>query len=150
VIIKPPRLTAKDAVEVCNQAAGLILRELDAMDSGDTVREQLASFAAKGDVYPVLLAGAGPADDGTFDAARVADNVLRINTRDGADAMLSHWLYEYASYALFVARPHLHRGQAAREPGTEETSLSKRLSQRVSAVLEPIAPPATLPGEPKK
>ena len=150
VIIKPPRLTAKDAVEVCNQAAGLILRELDAMDSGDTVREQLASFAAKGDVYPVLLAGAGPADDGTFDAARVADNVLRINTRDGADAMLSQWLYEYASYALFVARPHLHRGQAAREPGTEETSLSKRLSQRVSAVLEPIAPPATLPGEPKK
>jgi hypothetical protein len=149
VSIKPPRLTAKAVVDVYNQAIALILRELDAIDEGDSIRDQLVSFASKGEVYTTLFVGAGPADDGTLDAAKVAENVMRVSNAKDAEEKLAHWLYEYASYALFLARPHLQRVQAAKE---ESGAAPKRLSQRVNAVLQPIAktPRAGEPAERSK
>jgi hypothetical protein len=134
VVIKPPRLTTNDIVDVFNGAIAVILRELDAMDEGDPVREQLAKFAADRSPAP-LLAGAGPADDGTLDGARIALNIAAVDDPRAVET-LSRWLYEYASYALFLARPHLRR----RHEGDQENSPQPRLSARVSALLDPIAP----------
>jgi hypothetical protein len=139
VTIKPPRLTAKAVVDVYNQAIALILRELDAIDEGDAIREQLVAFASKGEVYSTLFIGAGPADDGTLDAARIAENVMRVSNAKEAEEKLAQWLYEYASYALFLARPHLQRVHAVRDENDAVSAAPKRLSQRVNALLQPIA-----------
>ncbi len=142
VIIKPPRLTAKAVVEIYNQAISLILRELDAIDEGDAIRDQLVAFAAKGEVYSTLFVGAGPADDGTLNAARISENVMRVSNAKDAEEKLGRWLYEYASYALFLARPHLQRVQQARRDDAVEPSAPKRLSQRVKVLLQSIASPS--------
>jgi hypothetical protein len=128
--IKPPHLLPTKMVAVYNQAIGLILRELDAMDEGDSVREQLASFVAhKG--MASLFEGAGPSDDGTLDGDRIAENLKHGNQ---GDEHLANSLYDYASYALFLARPHLRRRDEGR------TGSKTRFSKRVSELLEPIAP----------
>jgi hypothetical protein len=134
VVIKPPRLSPNDIVEVFNGAIAVILRELDAMDEGDPIREQLAKFAADRSPAP-LLAGAGPADDGTLDGARIALNLAAAGDPRAVE-ILASWLYEFASYALFLARPHLRR----RHEGEQENNRKPRLSARVSALLDPIAP----------
>jgi hypothetical protein len=133
VFVRPPPIDPKAAVDVYNRAVALILRELDAMDEGDTVREQLATFGTSKQRYARVFTGAGPADDGTFDAARIARNVASAKLPEHE---LSTFLYEYASYALFLARPHVRRSREARGETTEQT----RLSRRVGAILEPIAP----------
>lgn len=132
-VIKPPRLTPTEVVDVYNDAIALLLRELDAMDEGDTIREQLATFAAK-PPYTFLFAGAGPSDDGTLDAVRVAANVVGPGATADAPARLATWLHEYASYALFLARPHLRRSAAA------QTAQKSRVSTRVTEMLHTIAP----------
>jgi hypothetical protein len=123
--VQPPLLAVRGAVDVYNQAIALVLRELDAMDEGDQVRAQLASFAdANG--LALLFGGAGPADDGTLNAARIAENVSRMGPI--AEQALARQLHEYASYALFLARPHLRRAEG-----------KARISQRVTTLLEPIS-----------
>jgi hypothetical protein len=134
VAIKSPRLGAKDVVSVYNQAIALLLCELDAMDEGDNVRAQLATFAARDGTSAALLEGAGPSDDGTFNAVRVSENVKARPSNEDADQRLAAYLHEYASYALFLARPHLRRMEVARD------SVKVRVSKRVTALLEPIAP----------
>lgn len=137
IFVRAPRVDARSAVDVFNRAVALILRELDAMDVGDTVREHLTAFAVGKPHYGPLLGGAGPADDGTLDAARIVDNVAKAGK--SAEQDLTALLYEYASYALFLARPHLRRSREARGAAPE----GPRLSARVSAILEPIAPETT-------
>jgi hypothetical protein len=136
IVMRPPRLDPDAIVAVYNRAISLLLCELDAMDEGDTVRAQLATFAEQGEVYATLFAGAGPADDGTLQASRVSENMVAALNASEADERLAAWLYEYASYALFLARPHLRRMEQAREGG------KARLSKRVTELLEPIAPAA--------
>ena len=133
VFVKPPRLPPKEIARVYNQAIALILRELDAMDEGDAVRAQLATFAAQSSAHKSLLGGALPADDGTFDAESTAKRLAADPSPKDAEDRLAAWLYEYASYALFLARPHLRRIEDLRAG-------QKRISTRVSAMLEPIAP----------
>jgi hypothetical protein len=134
IAMRAPHLAPKAAVEVYNQAIALILRELDAMDEGDAVRAQLASFAGRSPVYGELFAGAGPQDDGTLDAVRVEGNLAAMRERANEDA-LAACLHDYASYALFLARPHLQREEQGRTGAPRP-----RISLRVSALLEPIAP----------
>jgi hypothetical protein len=129
VAVRGPTLAPFDIVATYNRAIGLILRELDAMDEGDTVREQLAAFAAQRGALD-MLRGAGPSDDGTLDATKIASNLGA-----GGEQRLADHLYEAASYALFLARPHLKR----RDLG-KNRDVKSRLSQRVSELLEPIAP----------
>jgi len=135
--IRPPRLRPKAAVDVYNAAIALLLRELDAIDQGDGVRAQLARRVASTPHLAQVLDGAGPADDGTFDEARVAANVTRAPDARGTEDGLGRWLHEHASYALFLARPHLTRAQARTAEGTPPSPVS----QLVTGMLAPIAPP---------
>ena len=112
------------------------------MDEGDTAREQLAEFASQGEVYRTLLAGAGPQDDGTLNPDQVAKNVDRLSASEAAEETLAKMMHDYASYALFLARPHLHRAQEAREKADRQAGF-KPITQRVAAMLEPIAPPVS-------
>jgi hypothetical protein len=132
VAIRAPRLPPTSIVGAYNQAIALILRELDAMDEGDAVRLQLAAFATQKGMT-ALFQDAGPADDGTLDGERIAQNLLRA----GADAeqRLADDLYALGSYALFLARPHLRR----RDEGRAK-DVKSRVSLKVSQLLAPIAP----------
>jgi hypothetical protein len=132
VVIKPPRLTLRAMVEVFNETIAFILRELDAVDQGDVVRSQLALHLAKRPKTRELLQGAGPADDGRMDPARVETNLTRVPPAVASE-MLARELYDYASYAMFLARPQLRRME-------ERGGRKPRFSIRVSAMLEPIAP----------
>jgi hypothetical protein len=140
IVIRPPRLPTPAIVDAFNNAIALILRELDAMDEGDAVRAQLATFAEQSPVFRDLCANAGPADDGTLDPATVAANTARAESTEETEDRLAAFLHEFASYALFLARPHLRRferGGARRK---------QRISTRVSAMLDPISkkkPPQT-------
>lgn len=130
VVIRPPRITPDQAVEACNDAVSLILRELDAMDLGDEVRGQLAEFAQK-PPHAAVFEGAGPRDDGSFDRDTVVANLPDAGMTSPED--LARCLREYVDYALFLARPHLHRARArATEPG------GQRLTLRVAALLDSI------------
>lgn len=119
--IHAPRLGPRAAVAVYNDAVSMLLRELDAIDKGDAVREQLVE-RVKGVPLGQVLDGAGPADDGRLDADRVAANVAGRPDAHAVEEVLGLWLHEHASYALFLARPHLKRAQEA------------------ARMLEPIAP----------
>lgn len=136
--IEPPRMRPGAAVEIFNGAVALLLRELDALDEGDAVRQQLASRVSARAPLAAVLAGAGPSDDGTFDATHVLQNVTQLpaEARATAEENLGRWLHEHASYALFLARPHLRRAQ---ERAAADGARSP-VSQLVSGMLEPIAP----------
>jgi hypothetical protein len=137
LVVLPPKPDPRESTEVANEAIALVLRELDAMDAGDAVREQLAVFAHVGEIVRTLLAGAGPTDDGTLRPAKVAENSAKLPP-EGQEEVVAKALYEYASYALFLARPHLHRAQEAQKAQADPPK--RHLSQRVTAMLEPIAP----------
>ncbi len=130
VTIRAPKVPPREAVSVFNEAISLVLRELDALDQGDDVRGLLQAFVATRPAWLAVLEGAGPADDGTLDAARVEHNL----GASADDQVLRTLLYEYASYALFLARPHLKRNQPT--PPSDR----RRVSLQVSAILEPLAP----------
>jgi DNA-binding response OmpR family regulator len=153
--VTAPRTSSSHAiVEVFNRAIALILRELDAIDEGDGVRAALKTFAHGHPLYPTLLCDCGPNDDGTLDADRVTANLSRLSQPDAAGDMLSDALYEYASYAMFLARPHLGRREAAeaadgpvsswepRHPPKPVPPKKPRFSGTIAAVLAPIAPGA--------
>jgi Domain of unknown function (DUF4388) len=147
--MKAPRVKPEASVLVYNRVIALILRELDAMDEGDELRAQLATWIGGREVLAQLLAGAGPLDDGTLDAARVAANVAGASDRVATEDLLARGLYDYASYALFLARPHTRRAEQVRSR-METPSGRLRLSQRVAAMLEPIAPARERPRDAPK
>lgn len=133
VVMKPPRVSAKAAVDVYNDAISTILRELDAIEQGDEVRAQLVQFANQRAVVRKLLEGTQANDDGSLDAATVTHNLAGVEAGPDPEDFLGRVLYELASYGLFLARPHLDRARI-------ETRDDLRLSERVRAILEPIAP----------
>lgn len=130
--VKAPRLSAKEVVAVYNRAILVLLRELDAMDEGDGVRAELAAFAERGAERPSFVDV--PADDGTLDAETIAARIEALDDPAAGTERLARWLYDYASYALFLARPHLHR--------RDEGRIQPRVSQRVAEMLDAIAPAA--------
>ena len=130
-MIKPPRLGPRKTIEIYNDAVVVLLRELDAVEQGDAVRAQLATFAS---AAPSTLFLATPARDGTFDASEVAERIARASDPTVVEDQLGRWLYDYASYAVFLARPHLERSEQAPDPS------SPRVSGRVAALLAPLHP----------
>jgi len=130
--VRAPHVPAREAVRVFNEAMALLLRELDALEAGDEIRGQLAAFVLGHD-RGALVDSAGPADDGTLDAAKVEANIAE--TGEGAEDALGAFLYEYASYALFLARPSLARVQHDVAPTSR-----RRVSLQVTRMLEPITP----------
>jgi hypothetical protein len=81
-------------------------------------------------VYAPLFRGAGPAEDGTFDSATLASNLAAMDLEDPITS-LSEWLYEYASFAMFIAEPVLRAGA---------NSNAAAVSSKVAALLQPLAP----------
>jgi hypothetical protein len=139
VVIHPPRPTGPTAiVTLFNQAIGLVLAKVDGVGGGDDVREQLASFATASGVYDALFRDAGPYADGTLDADRIADTIVVLVGPEGAEAMLAQWLYEYASFAMFIAEPLLR--QRIVDEGSGPTSEGATVSRRVAELLAPLAP----------
>ena len=133
VSIRPPRMAPKEMVLVYNDAIALILRELDAMDEGDAVRAQLAKFMSQSAGASLVAAIGGPADDGTLDPAKVATHLEKEGGGAAQNDKLTTWLHEFASYALFLARPHLRRLEQSQANG------KPRLSLRVNTILEPLS-----------
>lgn len=128
--VQPPRRTQNPVaiVELGNTLLRAIHSSADAANKGRELRKGLASFASGGSgAIAALLAGAGPASDGTLDARRVAQN-HQNQAGAGADHSLRRMLYEYTSFAIFCV------GAAA---GREREA---ELSQRLSADLARLEP----------
>jgi hypothetical protein len=138
VVVQAPRPTGPAAVvALFNQAIAMIFREVDAVGKGGEVREQLASFATGAGVYDALFLRAGPAPDGTLVPERIVENIGMLVGPDQAEATLSQWLYEYVSFAVFVAEPFLRPGNDG--PGSTGGSV---LQKKVAELVRPLAPKA--------
>lgn len=81
---------------------------------------------------PVPAGAAIPADDGSFDSALIEQ---RTEDLPDGEERVARWLYDYASYALFLARPHLQR-----RDGDIPRNDHARISLRVASLLAPLAP----------
>ncbi len=123
VAVHAPRPTGPGAVVArFNEAMSLLLGSVDSLGRGAEVRDQLSSFATGAGVYDALFMGAGPAADGTLDVDRIIENItMMAGPGEQGEAMLAQWLYEYASFGLFVSEPILRasdkQGQVARKAG---------------------------------
>ncbi|MFS8067637.1 MAG: DUF4388 domain-containing protein, partial [Byssovorax sp.] len=141
VIVHAPRPTGSAAiVALFNQAIAMILGEVDTTPHGREVREQLASFATGAGVYDALFRKAGPGADGTLVPERIVENVVILVGPEQGETMLAQWLYEYASFAMFVAEPYLRppaEGPGAARKG-EVTGAG--LAKKVAELIAPLAP----------
>ncbi len=138
VVIHPPRPTGPSAiVTLFNQAIALILVRVDEVGGGAEIREQLSSFATASGVYDALFRDAGPAPDGTLDPEKIAETILQL-VAGNATAMLAQWLYEYASFAMFIAEPLLRSRMV--DDGAGPTSEGASVSRKVAELLAPLAP----------
>lgn len=143
VVVHAPRPTGPAAVvALFNQAIAMIFREIDAVSHGGEVREQLASFATGAGIYDALFRRAGPAPDGTLVPERILENIAVMVGPDQAEATLGQWLYEYVSFAIFVAEPFLRPNADASADGSRrpESSPGSMLAKRVSELVSPLAP----------
>ncbi len=135
VVVHAPRPTGPAAiVALFNQAISMIFREVDGTGHGGEVREQLSSFATGAGIYDALFHRAGPAEDGTLVPDRIVENVAMLVGPDQAESMLAQWLYEYVSFAVFVADPYV-RPSNDKEPG-----LGSMLAKKVADLVAPLAP----------
>jgi hypothetical protein len=100
-----PRLDPRRIVDVYNEASSTLFAQLDA-PAAQIVRTELARFAESAQ-YAATFAGAGPADDGSLRADVVYENLVTQGELAAADQRLARMLYDYASYAIFVAGPYL-------------------------------------------
>jgi hypothetical protein len=131
--VAAPRPTGPAAIVArFNEAISLLLEAMDGLGKGGEVREQLASFATGAGVYDALFQRGGPAEDGTLNGDVIIDNIGMLVGPDQAEAMLSQWLYEYASFALFLAEPVVRQGDAA--------SPAAKSVKRVAELVAPLAP----------
>lgn len=130
--VRPPRRSPLEGVvSDFNEAIRLIVAEADKYGTaGQDIRRSLELFAASSEAHAALFEGAGPAADGSLDEAKVVANVSAMNVADGGRA-LAGWLYEYATYAMFVAEPVMRAG-AGREAAS--------ISSRVARLIAPLAP----------
>ena len=135
VIVRAPRPTGPMAiVALFNEAMSMVLREVDAVARGAELRQQLSSFATGAGIYDALFMRAGPKPDGTLDEDRILENVAMLVGPEQAEAMLAQWLYEYVSFAIFVAEPVLR--EAAARGGAGAPALAKN----VADIIAPLAP----------
>ncbi|MEO8178275.1 MAG: DUF4388 domain-containing protein [Deltaproteobacteria bacterium] len=129
VAIHPPQRMGDPLalVELCNRLLTLIHAEADAAGKGQELRKGLMSFARGGKGYVALIAKAGPAPDGTFEAPRVASNAAKTLGQAPEDT-LRRMLYEYVSFAIFCVGATLGY--------QKETELSAQLATELKE-LEP-------------
>jgi hypothetical protein len=150
VTVQTPRPTGPAAVvALFNEAISLIFREVDAVGDGrggGEVREQLASFATGAGVYDALFRRAGPGPDGTVVTDKIIENIAVLVGPEQAETTLAQWLYEYVSFAVFVAEPFLRPAQETHEaqggPVSQRGAApsASTLSKRVAELVRPLAP----------
>jgi Domain of unknown function (DUF4388) len=140
VVVQAPRPTGlAGSVALFNEAIAMIFAAVDAAQHGDEVRAQLASFASGAGIYDTLFRGAGPALDGRVSIERLVENATLLAGPAQAEVMLSQWLYEYVSFAMFVAEPYLRSGHDG-TPGSKRSDGQPPLSRRVAELVGPLAP----------
>ena len=137
ITVRSPRASGLEGVvSIFNEAVALVLEEVDKHPGArQDIRDSLASFASAGEVYATIFGGAGPNRDGTFEAQRVLENLAAMPDLDDPAAALAEWLYEYASFGMFIAEPVLRAGAQ---------SDSAAVASRVASLLAPIAPRAAI------
>lgn len=142
VVVHAPRPTGPAAVvALFNEAIAMIFREIDGVGHGGEVREQLASFATGAGIYDALFRKAGPAPDGTLITDRIIENIAVLVGPEQAEATLAQWLYEYVSFAIFVAEPFLRPGADANGPSSRRgESHGSTLAKDVADLVAPLAP----------
>lgn len=139
ILVRAPRPTGPAAtVALFNEVMGKVHAELAAIGKWPEVREQLASFATGAGIYDALFRRAGPQEDGTLVIETIVENVTVMVGPAQAEAMLSQWLYEYVSFAVFVAEPYLRQHEAAPSSRGDGTA-SQPLSKRLSSLIAPLA-----------
>lgn len=140
VVVHAPRPTGPAAiVALFNEAMTSIFEEISAIERAGELREQLASFATGAGVYDALFRGAGPHADGTLDGPKVAENVEVLVGPQQAEQMLAQWLYEYASFAVFVAEPML-RGEGGPPSSRRGDVPPLPLAKKIAELMQPLAP----------
>jgi hypothetical protein len=134
VTVRAPRATGPAAiVTLFNEAMSLVLREVDAVKRGDEVRQHLSSFATGAGIYDALFQRAGPAQDGTLSVEQTLENVQVLVGPEQAESMLAQWLYDYVSFAIFIAEPVLREAPA-------RAGSTPALAKNVAEIIAPLAP----------
>ncbi|MEZ4295731.1 MAG: DUF4388 domain-containing protein [Polyangiaceae bacterium] len=137
IVVRAPRPTGPAAtVALFNEVIGKVYDELSAIGKWPEVREQLASFATGAGIYDALFRKAGPQEDGTLEIDTIVENVMVMVGPAQAETMLAQWLYEYVSFAVFVAEPFLRQHEASRHAARD---LAEPLSKRRSTLIAPLA-----------
>ena len=136
ILVRAPRPTGPAAiVALFNEAMSKIHSELHGIGKWGEVREQLASFATGAGIYDALFRKGGPLEDGALVIDQIVENVAVMVGPAQAESMLAQWLYEYISFAVFVAEPFLRQHEMspnARRDGPPSQPLSKRLSTLIA------------------
>lgn len=109
VTMRPPASQGGpgEIVEAANVALKQIHQEADSAGRGTVLRQNLASFADG--VYEMIFQGAGPHNDGSFDAGLVVQNAGVVAAGGSVDRFLKEMLYDYVSFAVFTASSMLRR-----------------------------------------
>src|SRR5580658_3785111 len=130
VTVAQPRPEGASAITlIYNGAMTEIHRACDAAGVGQELRSGLAEFTMGTGVFMPLFNGAGPMQDGSLDAGRLAGNVASLAGDDG-DTWLAQQLLEHAEFAVFHARSILPREAEA------------GLSARIAEILGPLRQPS--------
>jgi hypothetical protein len=125
--VAPPRPEGPAAiVQAFDRALVEIHRSCDAAGTGKDLRGAVEQFAMSTGMFVPLLEGAGPLEDGSLRAERVAHNLAVLAADADPAGWLTQQLFEYVSFALFQAGSLLARDQ--------ETSLNARIAE----LLEPL------------
>jgi hypothetical protein len=124
-------------VNAFNPALKEIHARCDNALRGAELRDALGRFATASLAFDPLFFGAGPHQDGSFTAERVAKNLAAVAGED-PDAWLVQLLEEYVGFALFHAGSLLTRDA--------EAQLAAQVTEVLKPVraLESLAPPSSL------
>jgi hypothetical protein len=124
-------------VKAFNPALTNIHARCDAGGKGAELRDALGRFATGALVFDPLFFGAGPHEDGSFTAERVAKNLAAVAGED-PDAWLVQLLEEYVAFALFQAGSLL--------PREAESQLAAQVAEVLKPVraVESMTPPSSL------
>jgi len=114
-------------VEAFNAALVEVHRVCAAAGKTRELRSGIEQFALSTGVYVPLLVGAGPNEDGSLDAERVARNIAAVaGGEQDFDTWITQQMFDYAGFALFHAGSLLSR------------DLEVALNSRVMKMLEPF------------
>jgi hypothetical protein len=140
IVVRAPRPTGPSAtVALFNEVMAKVHAELSPIGQWPEVREQLAGFATGAGVYDALFRRAGPQEDGTLVIDTIVENVTVMVGPGQAEQMLSQWLYEYVSFAVFVAEPYLREHEASPASKRDGPASTQPLSKRLSSLIAPLA-----------